>query len=188
MKKRIFSLFLVISLILTMSVSVFAYQDIPNDDFVTDEISIPIPLDMTIEEIEEYVANSFTIESNSDYEIVFLSEEELEEYIDEYTSSKKRNTLSNLVAMTLTTNYLGNAITLKVTNIAYDSLDVAYGYITLYDNYGYCGSASFRFNNIPPMMSDYVTCRTFTGGTFNSGFFFLEAMDGAVFGSTMYYF
>lgn len=131
-------------------------------------------------------ASQFQTEDGRTYKMVILPEKEADIFLDDYLNSKQRNILPNLVMFSYTR--FNNRITMKVKNIAVDSLDAVYGYINLYDNQtGLCGSGSFSFHNIPAFGSDYATIYSMTG-TWNGGMMFAEAMDGSVMGNGVFYF
>lgn len=191
MRRHIFTFLFLIIFTIISSVSVFAYSTNNSINNATGEIIIPVSKEMNKYEIQEMLSNSINIKSSSEtpYEIVFVDELELQTLIDQYQNNynqHQRNILPNLVAMTLTKNN-PNSVSLKITNIAVDSLDLVYGNIYLYDNIGYNGSTSFRFTQIPPFKSDYAMCFTLYG-PFTSGMYFVDSTDGTITNNGVWYF
>lgn len=131
-------------------------------------------------------APEFETEDNKIYKMVMLPEEEVDIFLNNYLDSKQRNILPNLVVFSYTK--FNDRVTMKVQNIAVDSLDFVYGYINLYDNsIGLCGEGSFAFSNIPAFGSDYATIYSRTG-TWNGGMMFADARDGSVADNGVFYF
>ena len=121
------------------------------------------------------------------FNLVLLNEDETEEFINAYNNdSKLRNMLPNLVTFTYYPSY--SKVTIRVTNYAVDSLDFLYGYVSLTEGSNPCGITEYRFSNIWPGGSEYITAVTSDGGYWDGGVLFADASDGNVSNNGVFFF
>ena len=161
--------------------------------FILSFIFITIPFqNVYASDIDNYdnVINNAVVYEDIDgdlFSLVFLNENETEEFLRSYNiDSNLRNRLPNLVLFSYSPSY--SSVTIKATNLALDSLDFLYGYVSLTDGSNSCGLTNFRFSNIWPGGSEYITARTLDGGSWDGGILFADASDGSVSNSGTFFF